>query len=160
MQAYKFGEQVSLVFTTVLNEMRFGLVDEDEESQEVTDRAYWEKRATKGTLEATDSLFEMAKEFAPELTPKYNKFYIGFASKSGQPKNFAIFRPKKDWVRFEPRLDRSEEIQARLDAAGIDVMEYDEHWGRYRIRLSRGDVKRHEALLRDLLKMAFGVASE
>lgn len=74
MQALRFGDQVSLVFTTVLNEMRLGLVDEDEEGQEVTDRAYWEKRGTKGTLEITDSLLGLVNEFAPDLTLKYNKF--------------------------------------------------------------------------------------
>lgn len=72
MQALRFGDQ----FTTVLNEVRLGLVDEDEEGQEVTDRAYWEKRGTKATLEITDSLLRLVNEFAPDLTLKYNKFYI------------------------------------------------------------------------------------
>lgn len=160
MQALRLGDQVSLVFTTVLSEMRLGLVDEDEEGQEVTDRAYWEKRGTKGTLEITDSLIGLVNEFAPDLTLKYNKFYIGLVSKSGQPNNFAIFRPKKDWVRFEPRLDRSEEVQAKLETAGIDVMEYDSRWGRYRIRIGKSDLKKHEQLLRELMKMAYGEVSE
>jgi hypothetical protein len=160
MQAFRFGDNVSLVFTTVLNEMRLGLVDEDEERQEVTDRAYWEKRGTKATLEITDSLLGLVNEFAPELTLKYNKFYIGLASRSGQPNNFLIFRPKKDWVLFEPRLDRSDDVQAKLESAGIDVMEYDGRWGRYRIRLGKGDVKKHETLLRELMKQAFGEVGE
>ena len=160
MQAFRFGDQVSLVFTTILNEMRLGLVDEDEEGQEVTDRAYWEKRGTKNTLEITDSLLGFVNEFAPDMTLKYNKFYIGLATKSGQPKNFLIFRPKKDWVRFEPRLDRSEEIQTKLEEAGIDVMEYDTQWGRYRIRLGKDDVRKHEPLLRELIKKAYGEVSE
>lgn len=160
MQALRFGDQVSLVFTTVLNEMRLGFIDEDEESQEVTDRAWWEKRGTKGTLEITDSLLRLVNEFAPDLTLKYNKFYIGLASKSGQPNNFVIFRPKKDWVRFEPRIDRSEEVQAKLETAGIDVMEYDSRWGRYRIRLGKGDVEKHKSLLIELMKMAYGVVDE
>jgi len=160
MQAFRFGDQVSLVFTTVLNEMRLGLVDEDEEVQEVTDRAYWEKRGSKGTLEITDSLLSLVNEFAPDMALKYNKFYIGLATKSGQPKNFLIFRPKKDWVRFEPRLDHSEEVQSKLEGAGIDVMEYDRQWGRYRIRLVKSDIKKHEPLLRELMKMAYGEVSE
>ena len=160
MQAFRLGEHVSLLFTTVLNEMRLGLVDEDEEGQEITDRSYWEKRGTKGTLEITDSLLSLVNEFAPDLTLKYNKFYIGLATSSGQPKNFVIFRPKKDWVRFEPRLDRSEEVQSKLEAAGIDVMEYDSRWGRYRIRLEKADVKKHEPLLRELMKMAHGDVGE
>lgn len=155
MQAFRFGDSVSLVFTTVLNEMRLGLVDEDEESQEVTDRAYWEKRGSKATLEITDSLLGLVSEFAPDLTLKYNKFYIGLASRGGQPNNFVIFRPMKDWVRFEPRLERSDEVQSMLETSGIDVMEYDSRWGRYRIRLGKGDVKKQESLLRALLQKAY-----
>lgn len=159
MQALQVGDTVSLVFTTVMNEMRLGLVDEDEEVSEVTDRSFWEKRASKATLEITDSLLGIVNEFAPELSLKYNKFYIGLA-KNGQPTNFVIFRPKKDWMRIEPRLERSEEIQAKLEAAGVDVMEYDSRWGRYRIRLAKGDLKKHEELLRELLKEAYGETNE
>src|SRR6266699_2811335 len=57
LNAFKVGTNVSLVFTKVLDELRLGPVDEDEEVQAVTDRAYCEKRATKATLEMTDHLF-------------------------------------------------------------------------------------------------------
>ena len=153
MRALRLGESVSLVFTTVLNEMRLGLVDEDE-GGEATDRTYWEKRGSKATLEMTDSLLAMLRDLEPDLALKYNKFYIGLA-KNGQPNNFVIFRPKKDWVRIEPRLERSEQIQSLLDEAGLDAMEYDTRWGRYRIRLAKGDIKKHEAALRELLKMTY-----
>jgi len=159
MQAIQFGDSVSLVFTTVLSEMRLGLVGEDEEVSEVTDRAFWEKRASKLTLEMTDDLAAMVKEIAPDLSLKYNKFYIGLAM-NGQPSNFVIFRPKRDWMRIEPRLDRSEEVQAKLEESGLDVMEYDSRWGRYRIRLAKGDVKKHEVLLRELLKKAYEEAGQ
>ena len=159
MQAIQFGDSVSLVFTTVLSENRLGLVGEDEEVSEVTDRAFWEKRASKLTLEMTDDLAAMVKEIAPDLSLKYNKFYIGLVM-NGQPSNFVIFRPKRDWMRIEPRLDRSEEVQAKLEESGLDVMEYDSRWGRYRIRLAKGDVKKHEVLLRELLKKAYDEAGQ
>jgi hypothetical protein len=34
-------------------------------------------------------------------------------------------------------------------------MDYDSRWRRYRIRLSRGDIKKHEAFLNDFLKRAY-----
>jgi len=46
MNALKYGDNVSLVCTTVLDQMSLGLVEEDEE-QEVVDRSYWEKRGQK-----------------------------------------------------------------------------------------------------------------
>jgi hypothetical protein len=68
--------------------------------------------------------------------------------------NFVVFRPKKDWLRVEPRLKQSDEIQAKLDEAGLDLMEYGDN-GRYRIRLGKGDVHKHETLLKELLQKAY-----
>ena len=79
MNAIKIGNQVSIVFTTVLDELPLGLVDEDEEIQEVTDQAYWERRGTKATVGMADEFLEIIKAFDSELELKYNKFYIGLA---------------------------------------------------------------------------------
>jgi len=158
MQALQLNDQISLVFTTVLSEIGLGLVDEDEEVAEVTDRAYWEGRGSKKTMEVTDALVGILTEFDAGLALKYNKFYIGLA-KNDQPNNFVIFRPQKDWVRLEPRLDRSDEIGEKLEAAGLDVMDYDTRWGRYRIRITSKDFKDAEPLLRELLKKAYDEAS-
>ena len=114
MSALKNGEQVGLVFTTVLDHMPLGLIDEDEEVQETTDRAYWEQRGSKKTLALADQLLEITKAHDPKLELKYNKFYIGLA-KNGQASNFVIFRPKKNFLCFEPRLVNSPEVQTRLE---------------------------------------------
>src|SRR4051812_20131012 len=97
MQALKVNDDVALIFTTVIDELTRGLVEEDEEVQEVTDRGYWESRGTKATLAMVDQLLNIIHEFDPMLEPKYNKFYIGLA-KNGQPKNFIVFRPRKSTV--------------------------------------------------------------
>ncbi len=160
MNAVKFGEQISLVFTTVLDELALGLVDEDEEVQETTDRTYWlERRGTKATVSMADELLEIIKSFDEEVELKYNKFYIGLA-KNGQPNNFVIFRPQKNSLRLEPRLQRTDEIEEELEAAGLDVMDYDKKWGRYRIRLSKGDIKKHSEFLTNLLRSAHENAGE
>jgi predicted transport protein len=159
MNAIKIGDQVSLVFTTVLDELPLGLVDEDEEIKEVTDRAYWEKHGTKATVGMADELLEIIKTFDKQLELKYNKFYIGLA-KNGQPNNFAVFRPQKNSLRLEPRLKREDEMEEKLEAAGLDVMDYDKKWGRYRIRLSKGDIKKHSEFLTNLLRSAYENSSE
>lgn len=152
MQALKFGEQFSLVFTTVLSEMRLGL-DEGEEEKELADRAYWEKRAGKATLAMADKLFQTLKSWDSELALKYNKVYIGL-TKSGQLNNFVIFRAKKQWLRVEPRFEQSEEIDAKLEDAGLDIT-YNSKTGRYPIKLNAGDIKKHQGLLHELLRMAY-----
>lgn len=157
MQALKFGDQVSLVCTTVLNEIRLGM-EEEEEVKETADRSYWEKRASRATLEMMDSILTTIKAIDPTLSVQYNKFYIGMG-RNGQAKNFVVFRPKKDWLRVEPRLKQSDEIQAKLDEAGLDLMEYGDN-GRYRIRLGKGDVQKHEVLLKELLQKAHAESGE
>jgi predicted transport protein len=155
LNAIKVGENVSIVCTTVLNEMSLGLVDEDEESHEVTDRTYWEEqRGSKMTVSMTDNILEIIKTFAPELSLKYNKFYIGLA-KNEQTNNFVIFRPQKTILRLEVRLPRSDEVETKLEGIGLDVMDYDQRWGRYRIRLSKEDVKKHSAFLAEFLGTAY-----
>ena len=158
LSAVRLGDSVSLVCSKVLDEMRLGLVDEDEEVQAVADRSYWEARASKHTLAMADEMLEVVRALDPVIELKYNKFYIGLA-KGGQPNNFVIFRPKKDWLRLEVRLDRSDETQAQLDASGLDVMDYDARWGRYRIRLAKGDITKHKDFLAELMTKAFGSAA-
>lgn len=158
LSAVRLGDSVSLVFSKVLDEMRLGLVDEDEEVQAVADRSYWEARASKHTLDMADEMLEVVRALDPAIELKYNKFYIGLA-KGGQPNNFVIFRPKKDWLRLEVRLDRSDETRAQLDASGLDVMDYDARRGRYRIRLAKGDTTKHKDFLAELMTKAFGGAA-
>lgn len=69
-------------------------------------------------------------------------------------------RPKKDWLRFEPRLERSDEIHAKPEHAGFDVMEYDSRWGRYRIRLTKADFAKAEPLVRELLSLAYAAGED
>jgi len=158
LSAIRLGDTVSLVCSTVLDELRLGLVDEDEDVQAVTDRHFWEARTSKHTIGMVDEMLDVVHALDPHLELKYNKFYIGLA-KGGQPNNFVIFRPKKDWLRLEVRLKRSDETQAQLDESGLDVMDYDSRWGRYRIRLAKGDTTKHKDFLTALMRKAFEEAA-
>ncbi|MCT0210290.1 MAG: hypothetical protein DCF18_07280 [Cyanobium sp.] len=159
MSAVQLAGTVSLLFTTVLDEARFGLVDEDEEVQEVTDRSYWEARGSKATVAMADEVLKLVAEFAPGLELKYNKFYIGLAT-NGQPNNFVQFRPQKNALRVEVRLPQSQETEATIEASGLDVMDYDKRWGRYRLRLGKGEVAKFSDVLNALAKQAFLGASK
>ena len=158
MKCLKIDEKVGLVFTTVLDQMTLGLVDEDEETQEVTDRAFWINRSSEKTVKMADDIFELVKQFDSSLELKYNKFYIGLA-KNGQPNNVVTIRPKKGFVRFEPRLLMTTETQERIENAGLDFMDYDNRWKRYRIRLKPGDINKHKAVISELIKEAFDTYS-
>ncbi len=154
MEAYKHQNNHWLTFTIVLNETRLGSEEEDE-VKEVTDRSYWEKRGTPETVILADKLLNIVKEFDNEYELKYNKFYIGLA-KNGQPDNFVIFRPKKTKTTMELRLEETEETDELIEQAGLDLMDYDMKWGRYRIRVSNRDLVDNKELISKLLKMASG----
>jgi hypothetical protein len=154
MSALRIDGKTALVFTIVMDELQRGLVEEDEELADVTDRSYWEDRGSKATVAIADQVLVMIREFEPDVSLKYNKFYIGLA-KDGQPDNFVTFRAKKNFIKVEPRIKLSPDLTKELEDAGLDLMDYDNRWGRYRIRFTSEEVKKHEALLRKLLKRAY-----
>lgn len=153
MNAYKFGNEVGLVFTKVLDEMPLGLIEEDEEIQEATDRDYWLKRGTQATVKMADEMLSIINSFKPGYELKYNKFYIGLA-KDGQPNNFAIFRPKKNYMRLELKLPKSDDVDQIIETNDLDEMGYDNRWGNYRIRLNKGEISKKEAVIKTLLEKA------
>ena len=161
MQAYEVGEHITLVFTKVLDEFERGLVEEDEDAESApTDRAYWETdKATPKTMALVDHLFSWVAEIDPLVELKFNKFYIGL-SKEGRAWNFVQFRPKKKFVTLEPKLPRSDEIDARLDQAGVDTLEYNSRWKYYRIRLTEKDIHANEPLIRELMQLAWDHRNE
>lgn len=153
MNALKFGDDVALVFTKVLDLMTLGLVEEDEEVREVTNRDYWLKRGTADTVNMVDSALEIIKTFESGIELKYNKFYIGLA-KDGQAYNFCIFKPRKKDLNIEFKLQQSDEIQKIIDEEGLDDMGYEPRWGSYRIRISKPDVKSKFQVLQLLMQKA------
>jgi len=104
MQALKVGDHTTLIFTKVMDELSRGLVDEDEDAEAApADRAYWEKKGSKATVQMADELLGIVHEIAPSLELRYNRHYIGL-SKDGQPFNFAQFRPRKSTIGLEINL--------------------------------------------------------
>ena len=157
MSVLQVGEQMTLLFTKVLDELPLGLVEEDEEVQETADRAYWEARATRETVALADKLLEIIKAFDPALELKYNKYYIGLA-KGDRPNNFVVFKPKKSYLRLDFRLDRSAELEQRLDETEL-VRGYDRGERRYWVGLTEPDIVKHKELLSELLKLAYDNSS-
>ena len=155
MQALQVSENLTLVFTKVMDEFSRGPVDEDEEAEALpTDRVYWEQRATKETVALADELLDLLHRIDSGLTLKYNKFYIGLA-KDGQAFNFVSFKPKKNHIIFEFRLSRTDELDSKIDEAGFDTLEYVKNWGLYRLRLKEEDIKSKSEVLEELSKLAY-----
>lgn len=154
MKALILGDHIGLDFTTVLDQVSLGLLDEDEESYEVTDRAYWESRGTKKTVEMADQILALVQQFDPSLELKYNKFYIGLAQ-NGRAFNFIAVRPKKKFIRLDIKLPHSVETTEKLESAGLDLMDYDTRNRVIRLRLNPGEIAKHQDVLLELMQEAF-----
>lgn len=157
MNAVKLGNQISLVFTKVLD-LTSLYAEDDEENAEVTDRSYWEKRSSKEMLDYCDKFLELIHTFDPSFELKYNKSYIGLAQQ-GQPNNFVAFKPKKSVIHFNIKMYQSEEIENKFQEKKLDVINYSRH-GRYKIRLSKTDIEVNNEFLKELLKTSWEQQNE
>jgi hypothetical protein len=153
MNAFAVGDQVALLFNTVLNELSRGVEDEDdEEPEERADRSYWEARVGKEILSVLDRLFEILRQWDPKIELQYLKGRINL-TKDSEPARFVVFRPRRQFLRLETRLPQSEETDRQLQAAGLDLMPY--KWNKYRVRLTKADAAKHEALITELMRRAY-----
>ena len=149
MSAFKNGDDISLVFTKVID--RISLATDEDESNEVTDRAYWEKRSTPKILKQVDAIFESIKEYAPGYELKYNKFYIGLAI-NGIARNFVSFRPKKNYMYLAMKAPADDTEGTKLEEAGLETS-YNSRWRERNIRLnSSHDYMKNKELLDTLIK--------
>jgi len=151
MQALKVGEHTTLIFTKVMDELKLG--PEEGPPPPPTDREDWEKKALKATVQLADELLGIAREIDQSLEPSYNKHYIGIY-KEGQPLNFCTFRPKKNYINIAIRLDRSDEIDHKIEETGIEELSY-ARYGAYRLSLEKSDITKHREFLKQLMQAAY-----
>lgn len=146
---------IGLQFTKVLDTVKLGYIDDDEETADPTDRPYWEtKRGTKLTVSLADKVLSLAKSIEPNAELSYNKHYIGIWV-DGRPYNFAIMRPQKNNLRLEISLPKDEKYDEIIENAELDMLDYDKRWAKYRIRLSEKDIKAKENVILELLTLAY-----
>lgn len=153
MNAVKVNDAIGLTFTKVIDELALGLADEDEEVTEIADREYWLDRGSNKTVELADKIVKIVNEFDERIEPKYNKFYIGLA-KDNVANNFVSFKPKKQWMNLQIRLDEDEELTEKMESDGLEP-EYMSRWGKYRLRLRTGDIKKHSEILKQIVRLAY-----
>jgi len=127
VQGVEVNGAFTLVATRVVDLVTLGT--EDEDIGETVDRSHWERKASRESLALTDRLLALVLEVESGLSLKYNKHYIGIAS-HGVARNFVSFKPRKQHVIMQFKMPRSEEVTARSTEAGLDMLAYDQRWGR------------------------------
>ena len=152
MKAVKVGEDISLIFTQVVNLMPIGL-EEEETNVEPTDRNYWENRTNKKIMESMDILLGIIQIIAPKYQLNYNKHYIGL-SKDNVSNNFVYFKPKKQFIRLFAKAQQTEEVNDELNNASFE-WKYEVKYGEYNLHLMTEDVKRYKDLLGKIIGLAY-----
>lgn len=151
IQAVKFGDYVSLIFTKVLDKVDRGQEGEDEETREITDRGYWELRATKDSMAITDELLLQAKKLDTDLVLKYNKYYIGI-SREGDFFRFLSIAPKKKFARLGVNLSSDAQFDEKLEQSGLD---FEKKYNKYRIKLTYEQYKANVEFLDEIIRSAY-----
>ena len=151
VQAYKVGENFTLIFTTILDMLR---TSSDDEVRAPANRPYWEKRATKETVAIADQLLAIAKEFDSKLDFRFNNAYIGI-TKDEKAFNFITFAPQVKACKLSVKIPYSEDLENEMKAGDLDVQPYDKTFGYFNIRIGAGDVSAHKESLRKIMEQAY-----
>ncbi len=72
----------------------------------------------------------------PTVSLKYNKNYIGLA-RNGLATNFVAFRPRRHHVKRSSRSPRTDELNQRVEDAGIEVLAYKTRWSALAVKAGR-----------------------
>lgn len=155
VSAIETSDGIGLHFTKILDTVKLGFLDEDEEIAESTDRNYWEtKRGTKETVLYADKVLDLVQTFIPSSQLNYNKHYIGLLI-DGRAMNFAICKPQKKAMGLNIHLPQSEEVDDIISNAEIDFLEYNKRWNTYRLKVNEKVLDEQADTLIDLLKRAY-----
>jgi len=153
LNAIKADNKIGLIFTKILDLLKFGTEEEDSDKL-ITDRLYWEKTGSKESVELADKILKITQTIAPGYQHKYNKHYIGL-SKDGISNNFISMIPRKRKLIVSIKLEKSNEIDEKINDTDLDLMSYDNQWKQYNIRLNSEDIENNKKLLEELIKLAF-----
>lgn len=160
MEAYQIQEGVALIFTKIVDELQLGLDDTDTASTRGTyTRADWEKEASKQMLDMVDELFGILRKIDSKYELSYKKYYIGL-SYGGSANNIVQFRPKKNFLKLTIYLAQSDGMEKEMEAAGIDVLDYDAKWREYTFRVTPESYKKSKDLFFGLMKSTYDFDSK
>lgn len=155
LNAFEVNGSIGINCVKVLDlAQNMGWEDDNTSAKAVTDRAYWEKRATPKTLQFTDEYFGFVKEVVSDslLELKYNKHYIGMAH-NGVADNFLSFKPRKQGALVQFRIPHDEELTARIDE-NLDFVSYNTRWRQYIIRFTEASFRENQPLIKELVQLA------
>lgn len=149
LNALKIGNQIVLDFVKVMDQFSLRRDDTAEVKLVETNRDYWNKRATKKTVDIVDELLEIlnANLDSPQQL-NYNKYYIGLNDGS-KSRNFVYFKPKKQFTHVYFELENQESWVEKLDELGISATSNKKN---LQVTVSPKQVSQNIEILTELIK--------
>jgi len=147
LSAFRFGDEVVLQFTRVLDTSDTGEEPDDEDGAEPVDRGYWEKK-NKEALAVVEVIKGLPRG-EPKIT--YNKYHIALGT-TGY--NFCWFYPRKANCHIEIKVgaEKRQTVIDQLEAAGIETSTNGRGLVGFHARSK--DVEEHRQILADIIQGA------
>jgi hypothetical protein len=128
VNALQVDDKIIVHFVRVMD--RFSLRRDDEAEATTsppTDRAFWEGKASKASLELVDQVLALADNgSAKPQRLSYNRAYIG-VDYEGDTEKFIYFRPKKKFIHVYVQVDDKDEWVTPFEELGVATSLKKEH---------------------------------
>lgn len=126
----------------------------DDIESEVKDRAYWDEKSSKESLEILDECMKIINEFQPQIKLNYTQSYIGLML-NGKHQNFILFSPKQAFVRGNININDAVNWITRLENTNFKINSIGQRSGRLKFRISRENINNNRQLLLELFKKSY-----
>lgn len=154
LSVLRIGDQVILIFVKVLDELMLGKDDDEIAYAPPADRTYWVEKASEDSVALSEACLNVLHEINPKIALKFNRYYIGLLE-DGRINNFVVFRPKREFIRVEVRVDQQDSWRNRLEKAGMMVLQSNGDGVRLKFRLAGKDFDRNQEFLRELFVASY-----
>lgn len=151
LSAFRFGDEVVLHFTRVLDTYEFSAEPEEEESTEQVDLAYWQKKNKPESLAVVEAIRKLTPTTKGEPRVTYNKHHIALGT-SGY--NFCWFHPRKTYchVHIKVGAEKRPDIIKRLEDAGIEASNH--RGDAIQLHLTTKNIEDHRDLIASVIQVA------
>lgn len=155
VQLIRVGENVTLVFTKVLDELTRGDVEELSFDQTVQiDIKRWEEKFPQSMSILTKEIYPLIEKIDKRCELNSTKNYISIM-RDKVANNFAIFRPRKKSLLVQLYLPYTNDYTEMVEKSGLDMTAYDARFKYYGLHVREDDLANKGTQLSELLKAAY-----
>ena len=153
---YQQPDGISLVFTKILEQRNFGLIEEaNEGSSEMTDRSYWINKVGEASMVLADKMFKLILGSENSSDFYFTKFYIGILL-NGQRSMVVTVRPRVNFIIVGVRTTEQEEWTERFEQQEPNYWDYNLTRGSYRFRFHSFDALKQATVFQEFVKQILG----